>query len=76
MADLCEYATRPLAFVFRYVRLRSLSHVIILTAVLVAVVCSVGTQYGVKFLVDVLSQSRCRRGVDGVPPARRADRRR
>jgi ATP-binding cassette subfamily B protein len=55
MADLCDYATRPLAFVFRYVRLRPLSHAVILAAVLGAVTCSVGTQYGVKFLVDVLS---------------------
>src|ERR1700719_2038904 len=55
MADLCDYATRPLAFVFRYVRLRPVSHALILAAVLVAVACSVGTQYGVKFSVDVLS---------------------
>ena len=55
MADLCDYATRPLAFVFRYVRLRPVSHAVILAAVLGAVTCSVGTQYGVKFLVDVLS---------------------
>jgi ATP-binding cassette, subfamily B, bacterial len=55
MADLCDYAGRPLAFVFRYVRQRPVAHAIILTAVLAAVACSVGTQYGVKFLVDVLS---------------------
>ena len=55
MADLCDYAGRPLAFVFRYVRRRPVAHAIILTAVLAAVGCSVGTQYGVKFLVDVLS---------------------
>nr|HEV8011947.1 ABC transporter ATP-binding protein [Bradyrhizobium sp.] len=55
MADLCDYATRPLAFVFHYVRLRPVSHAVILAAVLAAVTCSVGTQYGVKFLVDVLS---------------------
>src|ERR1700733_4092624 len=55
MADLCHYATRPVAFVFHYVRLRPLSHAVILAAVLAAVTCSVGTQYGVKFLVDVLS---------------------
>ncbi|MGA8494337.1 MAG: ABC transporter ATP-binding protein, partial [Xanthobacteraceae bacterium] len=55
MADLCDYATRPLAFVLHYVRLRPLSHAVILAAVLGAVTCSVGTQYGVKFLVDVLS---------------------
>src|ERR1700693_5245505 len=55
MADLCDYATHPLAFVFRYVRLRPWSHAASLAAVLGAVTCSVGTQYGVKFLVDVLS---------------------
>ena len=55
MADLCEYASRPLAFIFRYVRQRPVSHAVILAAVLCAVACSVGTQYGVKFLVDTLS---------------------
>jgi ATP-binding cassette, subfamily B, bacterial len=55
MADLCDYAGRPLAFVLRYVRQRPVAHAIILAAVLGAVVCSVGTQYGVKHLVDVLS---------------------
>src|ERR1700733_11693665 len=55
MADLCGYSSRPLAFIFRYVRLRPLSHAIILIAVLAAVLCSVGTQYGVKYLVDTLS---------------------
>ena len=57
MADLCGYSNRPLAFVFRYVRLRPFSHAVILTAVLAAVACSVSTQYGVKHLVDVLSNS-------------------
>jgi ATP-binding cassette subfamily B protein len=55
MTDLCEYTSSPLAFIFRYVRLRPLSHAVILTAVLAAVGCSVGTQYGVKYLVDALS---------------------
>ncbi len=55
MADICAYASRPLAFVFRYVRLRPISHAIILATVLGAVTCSVGTQYGIKYLVDVLS---------------------
>jgi ATP-binding cassette, subfamily B, bacterial len=55
MADLCNYAGRPLAFILRYVRQRPIAHSIILGAVLTAVACSVGTQYGVKFLVDVLS---------------------
>jgi ATP-binding cassette, subfamily B, bacterial len=55
MADLCIYAKRPFAFIFRYLRLRGIAHATILAAVLGAVVCSVGTQYGVKFLVDTLS---------------------
>jgi ATP-binding cassette subfamily B protein len=55
MADLCSYASRPFSFIFRYLRQRPLSHAAILSAVLGAVTCSVGTQYGVKFLVDTLS---------------------
>jgi ATP-binding cassette, subfamily B, bacterial len=55
MDDLSAFAVRPLAFVFRFIRLRPVSHAVILAAVLGAVICSVGTQYGVKFLVDVLA---------------------
>jgi ATP-binding cassette subfamily B protein len=54
-ADLSGYVNRPLVFVYRYVRLRPLSHGIILVSVLAAVACSTSTQYGVKYLVDVLS---------------------
>ena len=56
MADLCYYASRPFSFIFRYLRQRPLSHAVILLAVLGAVACSVGTQYGVKFLVDTLTR--------------------
>jgi ATP-binding cassette subfamily B protein len=55
MDSLSGYAHRPLPFVLRYLRQRPASHVIILTAVVAAVGCSVGTQYGVKSLVDSLS---------------------
>jgi ATP-binding cassette subfamily B protein len=55
MEDLSCYRDRPFAFVFRFVRGRWVAHVVILAAVLAAVCCSVGTQYGVKFLVDTLS---------------------
>src|SRR5271170_2027394 len=55
MAELTGYVGSPLAFIFRYIRLRPFSHAVILTAVLGAVACSVGTQYGVKLLVDTLS---------------------
>ncbi len=55
MAELSRYAGSPFGFIYRYIRLRPISHAVILAAVLGAVVCSVGTQYGVKFLVDTLA---------------------
>jgi ATP-binding cassette, subfamily B, bacterial len=55
MVDISRYADRPFAFVAHYLRQRKVSHAIIFGTVLAAVVCSVGTQYGVKFLVDSLS---------------------
>ncbi|MGZ9057774.1 MAG: ABC transporter ATP-binding protein [Burkholderiaceae bacterium] len=55
MDNLSGYSHRPFAFVLRYLRQRLASHVVILTAVVAAVACSVGTQYGVKFLVDGLA---------------------
>src|SRR3979490_241269 len=55
MDSLSGYAHRPFAFVLRYLRKRFASHVAILTAVIAAVACSVGTQYGVKSLVDGLA---------------------
>ena len=55
MDNLSGYAHRPLAFVLRYLRGRLAAHLVILTAVVAAVTCSVGTQYGVKNLVDQLS---------------------
>ena len=76
MADLCDYAGRPLAFIFRYVRRRPVAHATILTAVLAAVACSVGTQYGVKFLVDVLSNHDSAGVWIAFVPARLADCRR
>jgi ATP-binding cassette, subfamily B, bacterial len=55
MDSLSGYANRPFPFVLRYLRQRLASHVVILASVLAAVACSVGTQYGVKNLVDGLS---------------------
>src|SRR5499427_5260085 len=54
--DLSAYARHPIAFIFRYLRRRVASHGAILAAVLIAVGCSVATQYGVKFLVDTLAR--------------------
>jgi ATP-binding cassette, subfamily B, bacterial len=55
MDNLSGYARRPFSFVLRYLRQRRPAHVIIVSAVVAAVACSVGTQYGVKNLVDSLT---------------------
>jgi ATP-binding cassette subfamily B protein len=55
VSDLSQYASHPLHFVFMFVRRRWAAHLFILAAVLAAVGCSVGTQYGIKFLVDALA---------------------
>ncbi|HEY3680173.1 MAG TPA: ABC transporter ATP-binding protein [Bradyrhizobium sp.] len=62
MDSLSGYAHRPFPFVLRYLRQRLAAHVVILTAVVAAVACSVGTQYGVKYLVDSLSAGPARAG--------------
>jgi ATP-binding cassette, subfamily B, bacterial len=54
--DITDYRDHPLRFLLRHVRNRTFAHTVILLAVLGAVSCSVGTQYGVKVLVDVLSR--------------------
>src|SRR5215217_7996285 len=55
MDNLSGYVRRPFPFVLRYLRRRRAAHVVILSAVVGAVACSVGTQYGVKNLVDSLT---------------------
>lgn len=55
MDDLCRYANRPLCFMVRYVKRDPIAHGTILGCVVGAVACSIGTQYGVKNLVDTLS---------------------
>ena len=62
MDSLSGYAHRPFPFVLRYLRQRLAAHVMILSAVVAAVACSVGTQYGVKYLVDSLSAGPARAG--------------
>jgi ATP-binding cassette, subfamily B, bacterial len=56
MTDLSQYSDRPVDFMYRFIRRRWLTHAAILACVLLAVVCSVSAQYGVKFLVDALSE--------------------
>src|SRR5262249_57076808 len=55
MEEACRYSDRPVAFLARYVRKRPFAHAAILIAVVAAVACSVGAQYGVKVLVDTLA---------------------
>src|ERR1700731_1362283 len=62
MDTLSGYANRPFPFVLRYLRQRLASHVVIFASVVAAVACSVGTQYGVKYLVDGLSGGPTRAG--------------
>jgi ATP-binding cassette subfamily B protein len=62
MDNLSGYARRPFPFVLRYLRKRLAAHTVILVAVVAAVTCSVGTQYGVKSLVDSLSAGPSRAG--------------
>jgi ATP-binding cassette subfamily B protein len=56
--ELTDYASRPFAFLGRYILRRALPHAGVLIAVVAAVGCSVSAQYGVKRLVDALSASR------------------
>jgi len=65
--DVSWYANRPIAFTLRFVYRRWAAHAAILTAVLAAVGCSVGTQYGIKLLVDTLT--RPSGGANGIWPA-------
>jgi len=65
MDNLSGYANRPFPFVLRYLRERLAAHVVILAAVVAAVACSVGTQYGVKYLVDCCRQDRPARAAYG-----------
>jgi ATP-binding cassette subfamily B protein len=55
MDNLSAYADRPFSLVMGYLRRRLTAHMMILGAVIAAVMCSVGTQYGVKALVDALA---------------------
>ncbi len=51
-----RHRTSPLGFLLHYVRNHRLSHIIVVTAVALAVLASVSTQYGIKQLIDVVSR--------------------
>jgi ATP-binding cassette subfamily B protein len=48
--------SRPTSLLAHYIRRHPLGHAVILAAVLGAVFCAVGTQYGLKRLIDAVSQ--------------------
>lgn len=53
--EMVSLRHRPLGFLFRFVGRRPLGHAVILLSVLMAVICSVSVQYGMKNLVDAVS---------------------
>src|SRR4029453_4403180 len=63
MDDLCTFTRHPVAFLARYIKRRAIPHGFILAAVIGAVACSVGAQYGGKMLVATLS------GARGIAPS-------
>lgn len=57
--SLPAYASKgPIVFLLHYMGRRLGSHLLVLVAVLAAVGCAIGAQYGVKNLVDVLGAGR------------------
>jgi ATP-binding cassette subfamily B protein len=53
--SLAALRGRPLAFLFRYVRLHPAGHSVVLASVVLAVLCSVSSQFAMKRLIDVVS---------------------
>jgi ATP-binding cassette subfamily B protein len=54
--DLTRFRHRPIAFLWHYVAQNPLGHAVVLAAVVLAVLASVTTQYGMKTLIDAVSQ--------------------
>jgi ATP-binding cassette subfamily B protein len=52
---LVDLSAKPLAFMGRYVARHGIAHAIVLASVVLAVGCSIGSQYAVKHLVDTLT---------------------
>jgi ATP-binding cassette, subfamily B, bacterial len=56
--DLPALRGRPLAFLLSYVRRHPAGHLLVLLSMLIAVTCAVFTQYGMKHLIDIVSNGR------------------
>ena len=50
-----DISQRPLAFMLRYIRRHATGHGVVLASVVLAVGCSIASQYSVKHLVDTLT---------------------
>ena len=50
-----DVSQRPLAFLMRYIRRHAIGHAVVLISVVLAVGCSIASQYSVKHLVDTLT---------------------
>jgi ATP-binding cassette subfamily B protein len=54
--DLPVLRGRPLAFLFAYIKAHPAGHLTVIGSVVVAVTCSVLSQYGLKNLIDIVSR--------------------
>jgi ATP-binding cassette subfamily B protein len=54
--DLTRFRHRPVGFLWRYVAQNPVGHAVVLAAVVLAVLASVMTQYGMKTLIDAVSK--------------------
>jgi ATP-binding cassette subfamily B protein len=55
MASLPDLQNRPLAFLASYIARHKAGHITVLASVVVAVACSVSSQYGMKHLIDIVA---------------------
>jgi ATP-binding cassette, subfamily B, bacterial len=55
---LIGYANRPISFILLYMRRHLVAHAVVFGAVTAAVGCAIGSQWGVKHLVDTLAGGR------------------
>ena len=55
VAEISRLRTHPIGFLWHYVCRHPWGHAIVFGSVLIAVVCAVSTQYGLKHLIDIVS---------------------
>jgi ATP-binding cassette subfamily B protein len=60
--EISRHAGKPVRLLWRYVGRRKLAHAVVLASVVIAVGCALGSQYGIKNLVDALPAGRAHPG--------------